>query len=151
MSLSITLVPLALAAVTVGQAWQEGSTPSHPRRTVGVRSRMRDEGLLVDALHDLGVSVQRTEEGRLAGATSVGPLVLTRDSDGLWTIHFADPDSPDLARNFVEDLDRAYGLRVQQAVVQRLRDRAPAAGMRIESETVDDDRVVTLMMEVGAR
>jgi len=37
---------------------------------------------------------------------------------------------------------------VQRAVIRRLEERAPEAGMRITSQSVDDDRVVTLVMEV---
>ncbi len=41
-----------------------------------------------------------------------------------------------------------YGKRVLQSLVQRLRERAPAAGMNIESETVEEDETVTMVLNV---
>jgi hypothetical protein len=38
---------------------------------------------------------------------------------------------------------------VQQALVQRLRERAPQAGMEIESETVEEDATVTMVLNVN--
>ncbi len=45
-------------------------------------------------------------------------------------------------------IDAAYGRRVQAVVLERLRQRAGAAGFRLESETVEDDASVTLVLTV---
>ena len=57
------------------------------------------------------------------------------------------------ARHFAEvvtAIDTAYGLRVQQAVLTRLRERAPLAGMSIASESVDDNDTVTVVLDLAA-
>jgi len=97
---------------------------------------------------DLGAVVSRTGDGVLLAETPDRALTMRRDAAGLWNACFTGTWTPDGARAFVEDLDRAYGLQVQRAVIRRLEERAPEAGMRITSQSVDDDRVVTLVMEV---
>jgi hypothetical protein len=71
-----------------------------------------------------------------------------RDPAGVWSAHFDGDVDEQRAREVVGLIDAAYGRRVQAAVLQRLRERAPAAGLRLESETVEDDASVTLVLTV---
>ncbi|WP_026410643.1 hypothetical protein [Actinomyces dentalis] len=148
MSLSLVLIPLSIAVAAASQARQIRPSDVEAGNEVRVESRMRDETLLVAALEDLGAAVSRTGDGVLLAKTPDRALTMRRDAAGLWNACFAGTWTPDGARAFVEDLDRAYGLQVQRAVIRRLEERAPEAGMRITSQSVDDDRVVTLVMEV---
>ena len=148
MSLSLVLIPLSIAAAAASQARRPRPSDVEAGNEVRVESRMRDETLLVAALGDLGAAMSRTGDGALLARTPDRALTMRRDAAGLWNACFAETWTPDGARAFVEDLDRAYGLRVQRAVIRRLEERAPEAGMRITSQSVDDDRVVTLVMEV---
>jgi len=148
MSLSLVLIPLAVAAAAASQAHQDHPSDVAAVNEIRVESRMRDETLLVASLGDLGATVRRADDGALLVETPGGGLTMKRDAAGLWNACFAGAWTPNGARAFVEDLDRAYGLQVQRAVIRRLEERAPEAGMRITSQSVDDDRVVTLVMEV---
>ena len=113
-----------------------------------VESRMRDGGLLAASLQELGAVVRQGGDDVLLAETAAGGVTMSRNAAGLWTARFPRTWAPERARAFIEDLDRTYGLQVQQAVIRRLQERAPQAGMRVTSQSVDDDRVVTLVMEV---
>lgn len=52
-------------------------------------------------------------------------------------------------QGIVAAVDAAYGRRVQQAVLTRLRERAPQAGMTIASETVGDTDTVTVVLDLA--
>lgn len=148
MSVELVLVPLAIAAVAAARSRQEYPTENSPDNEIHVQSRMRDQGLLIISLRELGATVRPVDQNTLLAETLDGDITMRRDSAGLWAAHFPQTWTLEKARTFIEDLDRAYGLQVQQAVIQRLQQRAPEAGMRITSQSIDDDRVVTLMMEV---
>ena len=148
MSLTLVLVPLSIAAAAATQGRRARRADVGSSHEVRVESRMRDETLLVVSLQDLGATVRRADDGALLVDTAGGGLTMRRDAAGLWNACFTGEWRPEGARALVESLDRAYGLRVQQAVIRRLEERAPAAGMRISSQSIDDDRVVTLVMEV---
>ena len=148
MSLTLVLVPLSIAVAAATQSRRDRRADVVSSHEMRVESRMRDETLLVVSLQDLGATVRRADDGALLVDTAGGGLTMRRDAAGLWNACFTGEWRPESARALVEDLDRAYGLRVQQAVIRRLEERAPAAGMRISSQSIDDDRVVTLVMEV---
>jgi hypothetical protein len=148
MSVSLVLIPLAIAGVSVYRSRHEQSAEVSSRDEIYVESRMRDRELLVSALRDLGTPVCNTTDGALTVETTDGSITMRLNNNGLWTAHFPATWASDRARDFIRDLDSAYGLRVQQAVVMRLRERAPEVGMRITSQSIDNDRVITLVMEV---
>lgn len=146
MSLSIVLVPAAIAAVSAAQA--AFAKDDQGQVAVAVTTRMRDQGLLCHALTDIGARVTQHHESieaEWAGATAT----FARDLEGVWSAHFSDNVTQDQATGLVTRLDQAYGRRVQQAVVARLLDQAPQAGMSVEKQTVEDDQSVTLVLNVS--
>jgi hypothetical protein len=150
MSVSLVLVPVAIAAVT---AWQASRTdPDEQGRLVcHVGTRMRDAGLLAAALADTGAAV-REESGELVADWLGVQARLSRGADGIWSAHLVGDVDDARAVGIVTAVDAAYGRQVQTTVLARLRERAPAAGMRLESETIGHDASVTmvLMVEGGA-
>ena len=170
MSVSLILIPAALAAVTaitaaggIGALAQTGGerdadrdgtdttigTGPHP---VSVRTRMKDPDLLGDALRDIGAT-QLTRQGEdLAAVIDGVELTMTRTPEGVWGAHFRRPDGRELAEEdaaaLVERLDAAYALRVQQTVAARIRERAASAGFELVSETRDHDDTVTMVLDV---
>lgn len=145
MSIEIVLVPLAVAAIS---AWQANrKTEGSGQVSVVVTTRMKHAGLLASALQDLGAEVARSDEV-IAAVWPGMKTEFTRGQDGVWRAHFAGEVSEETATTVVRDLDRAYGLRVQQEVLHRVRARAPEVGMTLESETVEEDRSVTLILNV---
>lgn len=147
MSVSIVLVPLAIAAVSAWQASRR-EVDAEGRTVCNVQTRMKDEGLLAAALRDTQAHV--TIAGEKMVATWQGTRAeFRRDSAGIWQAHFSGDIDVDRASEIVLAVDEAYGRQVQQAVLARLRERAPAAGMSVESETVEDDDSITLVLNVG--
>ena len=157
MSIEIVLVPLAFAAVAAVKAAKTETKlpPSAQGRTAPrqesaqIVSRLTNGPLLVRALQDLGGSITRDASNHVVAAFPWGDLSMTRPSSGIWTAHFPPHVIREEAHQVVQQVDEAYGLLVQQEVLAKLRERAPQAGMTVESETVADDRTVTLVLNVG--
>lgn len=171
MSVSLILIPAALAAVTaitatggIGALTQTGGARDEDRtpevdvaegegpRPVSVRTRMKDPDLLADALRDIGATaVVRHGDGLSAEIDGV-ELTMTRSPEGVWAAHFQRADGLELseaeAGAMVERLDAAYALRVQEAVAARIRERAASAGFELVSETRDEDDTVTMVLDV---
>ncbi|MFC7533816.1 hypothetical protein [Actinoplanes sp. GCM10030250] len=144
MSVSLLLVPLALAGAAAVQAAAERK--SDGQLICQVQTRMRDVTLLEAALRDTGATVT-TSGDSLTAAWAESTATFTRDADGIWAAHVTGVDQAG-AVELMTGVDAAYGRRVQQAVLERLRDQAPAAGLRLESESVEQDASVRLVFEV---
>lgn len=146
MSVSLVLVPIAIAAVAAWQA-SRSDADEQGRLVCHVGTRMRDVGLLAAALADTGAGVRQDAEELVANWQGVQAR-FSRGADGIWSAHLAGNVDETRAVGIVTAVDTAYGRQVQQAVLARLRERAPASGMRLESETVSDDASVTLVLAV---
>lgn len=163
MSVTIALIPLAIAAATfiAGGGIVAGSTsrtksggaagkPQPHTTTAAVRTRMKDLGLLEAALGDIhATDLQR--DGDVLNASVDGlALSMTRDSDGIWQAHFtaehlSDEELIEAGTSIIGSLDTAYAARVQAAVASRIRERADAAGFELTSESVEDDTVTMVL------
>lgn len=141
MSLSLILLPMAVAGVSAIQAART------PKQTVQVTTRMRNVDLLRQSLQDLGASTSVDGEQVRAQWPDV-TASFVRDVQGIWSAHFVNGTSVESATARITDLDVAYGRRVQQLVLATLRERAADADMEIESEIVDDDESVTVVLNV---
>ncbi|OCG72685.1 hypothetical protein [Microbacterium sediminis] len=158
MSVTISLLPLALAAAsvfgggTIAAAVRGGNDARTEESTaVTVRTRMKDRTLLEAALADIGAT--GIEAGDEVTATlGDARLTLTRGEDEIWQAHLTGELGDDELRRIGEDaitrLDAAYALRVQAAVVQRIRERAETTGFTLADEHRDGD-TVTLTLSVG--
>nr|ACR33035.1 hypothetical protein [Actinoplanes garbadinensis] len=144
MSVSLLLVPLAMAGAAAVQA--AAGRMDDGRLICQVQTRMRDVTLLDAALRDTGATV--TAAGDTISATwTQSAATFTRGADGIWAAHVTGVDQPG-AVELMTTVDTAYGRRVQQAVLERLRAQAPEAGLRLESESVGQDASVRLVFEV---
>ena len=170
MSVSLILIPAALAAVTaitaaggIGALSQTGGVHDADRagtdattdtgpRPISVRTRMKDPDLLGDALRDIGATELARQGDDLAAVIDGTELTMTRTPEGVWGAHFRRADGLELAEAdaaaLVERLDAAYALRVQQTVAARIRERAASAGFELVSETRDDHDTVTMVLDV---
>jgi hypothetical protein len=148
MSISIVLLPLAIAAVTVARERME-RREEEGRIVCRVGTRMRDRELLAHALADTGASVAVSAEGDSLLITWPDVTArFDRDAEGIWNAHFAGDIDEARARELVGQVDVAYGRQVQAAVLDRLRERAPAAGLRLDAERLEEDDSVTLVLTV---
>ncbi|MBG0564946.1 hypothetical protein [Actinoplanes aureus] len=144
MSVSLLLVPLAMAGAAAVQA--AAGRKADGRLVCQVQTRMRDVTLLESALRDTGATVT-TSGDTLSATWAQSAATFTRGADGIWAAHVTGVDQAG-AVELMTTVDGAYGRRVQQAVLERLRDQAPAAGLRLESESVEQDASVRLVFEV---
>lgn len=160
MSVSILLIPAVIAAVA-GSAGGgaagvfatlagTGAGDGHGPHALRVETRMRDIGLLCDALGDLGASILRREADAVDAVAGDLTVELTRGADGVWAAHI-DADravTVDEANALMLALDRAYAARVQQAVADRIRQNAAAAGFDLVDESRDEDDSVRIVLEI---
>jgi len=152
-SISIVLIPAAVAAAT----WVAGRGQRREmdgRTVIGVSTRMRDVDLLTGALADTGAVVTSQTDDALVAQWSNVSARFHRDpavAGGAWQVDFlGEGTTEESVAEVVTAIDTAYGLRVQQAVLTRLRERAPLAGMSIASESVDDNDTVTVVLDLAA-
>lgn len=144
MSLEILLIPVAMAAYAAWQARAEAGA-----HNCLVETRWRHVGLLTQALHDLGAG-DVSATGDSASATINGvPTIFCRGQDGIMTAHFPLGTNVDEAVAIVNEVDSGYTRRVQDAVYRRIRSRVSELGYEIDSEAVDDDETITLVVNVG--
>ncbi|GLI03603.1 hypothetical protein [Phytohabitans aurantiacus] len=147
MSISLILVPLAVAAVAAVNGAR--STRDATGQVVcEVRTRMRDERLLAAALEETGAAVT-ADEREIAAQWAGVRAAFARDTEGVWSAHFTGDVDESRAVEIIRAVDVGYGRQVQRAVLERLRERAPAAGFSLESETITEDAGVRLVFAVG--
>jgi hypothetical protein len=144
---SLLLVPLVVAIVPPANGAQ-------PDRTVDgkvmcqVQTRMRDGTLLGAAIEETGAAVTVTDTGVDAVWDGVEGS-FRRGKKGIWSACFTGAVTMDGALDIVTAIDTAYGRQAQEAVLDRIRDRAPAIGWRPESEDVADDGTVRRTYQIG--
>jgi hypothetical protein len=149
MSVSLILVPLAVAAVSAAHGLRSGRDTQN-QVVCQVQTRMRDASLLAAALR--GTHADVTESGGEIVAGWKGTRArFTRNQDEIWEAHFTGDVDEARAMDIVRAIDAGYGLQVQRAVLERLRERAPAAGLRLESENVGADSSVRLTFAVEGK
>jgi hypothetical protein len=167
MSVSIILIPAAIAALASMAAGGAGAAGvgvgiagairsitggANEPTTMEVRTRMKDRGLLSEALEDLGAV--DVEVGDQVAATIDGiNLVMQSTPEGVWAATFTAKDGKTdvttaQATKLAERLDAAYAARVQTAVAARIREKAGDAGLDLVSETVQEDDSLTLVLNV---
>ncbi|MFE5291846.1 hypothetical protein ACFQ8T_06660 [Isoptericola sp. NPDC056618] len=112
-----------------------------------VQTRMRDVRLLAAALADTQAVVTWSAEALVADWQAIH-AEFRRDDQGIWQVDMTGDVDQDSATTIVKAVDLAYGRQVQRAVLTRLHERAPAAGLTVVSERVEDDDSVTLVLDV---
>jgi hypothetical protein len=157
-SVSVLLIPAAIAAVASFNAVLDGRTKRQASDTVPeaapvprvqVNTRMRDLNLLQAALEDTQAQVTHATESSIKAVWADATAVFERDTEGIWQVHFSGEDvDRQRATQIVQAIDAAYAGRVQQAVVQKLRERAHTAGLELASETVEEDQSITMVLNV---
>jgi hypothetical protein len=153
LSVEILLVPLALAAAhavvaVAGAVTAAVGEDGKEHKACVVQTRLKHPGLLVDALHSVGAKATLGSDGSISGTWEGIGFRFVHHEDGTLSAHF-DPDvNVERAQELILATDAAYARAVQEAVRQRVRDRAGELGMTVESETVGEDDSVTLVLNV---
>ncbi len=112
-----------------------------------VQTRLKHPGLLVEALRSLGATATASTRG-VSGTWEGMSFRFVHHEDGTLSAEFDFGVDVERAREFILATDAAYARAVQEAVRQRVRERAGQLGMTVESETVAEDRSVTLVLNV---
>lgn len=142
-------ISLILASHAVGDADGDLSAVAGAGQVVcEVRTRMRDERLLAAALRETGAAVT-ADAHEIAALWQGVRAAFARNANGVWSAHFTGEVDESRAVEIVRAIDTGYGRQVQRAVLERLRERAPAAGLSLESETTTEDAGVRLVFAVA--
>jgi hypothetical protein len=148
-SIEIVLIPLAFAAVSAWQAKRAGTATS-PDGVVmcDVETRMKDPILLQRALEDLGATAHFDSVAVDANWADVTAR-FTRGDDGIWSAHLSGNVDVQRATGIIGAVDQAYGRQVQAAVLARIRAHSAESGLTLKSESVGQDKSVTMILEVN--
>jgi hypothetical protein len=153
LSVEILLVPLALAAAHAVMAVAGVMTAGvdengEERKACVVQTRLKHPGLLVEALHSVGAKAKAHSDGSVTGTWEAINFSFVHKEDGTLSAHFDADVDVERARELILATDAAYAKAVQEAVRQRVKQRAGELGMTVESETVGQDESVTLVLNV---
>jgi hypothetical protein len=140
MSIEVLLVPAAMAALAAWKAGREIGGES----AVTVQTRLRDRELLVRSLRDLGAHVALDADGVRAEADDLR-LRFTVNDEGIAVAH-VEAGNPEEAIQLIYALDEQYAAHVQVALYERVKARAVRMGLTIESEQVDDENALTIVL-----
>lgn len=145
MSVSLALIPVAIAVAGAIAAREERTQDSHG--SFRLETRMKDGELLTSALQRHGcksVVVSETIDSAL-GHTR---MVFKRDERGVFGAVFEGEISTEHARTFLAELDEEYTLLVQERVYRNLLSKAKERGILVESEEVQEDNSVVITLRV---
>lgn len=145
MSISLILVPIAIAAVAAAgdRAGKAGDPPASFR----LGTRMKSERFLRAALEDYGCR-SVTTGGRVDSTVEGARIMFERDRAGAFDAVFVGDISGEHARAFLSELDQGYAQLLQQQVYENLLARARERGLVLESEEVQEDNSVLLSFQV---
>ena len=141
MSLEIILVPLAIAAYG---SWKARSMEKD--NVLLVETRLKDSALLTLALHAMGGTSVEVNGGVVQAVIGNRKVSFRSDSSGVLTAH-VDTKDQDEAISLLLEVDRQYGLQVQVAVVERVKQRVSGLGMNIVSQIISEDGSINMVLE----
>ncbi len=148
MSLEILLIPMAIALVTKVHSKVNENTPNASSRQVAVETRMKNQDLLQNAMKSIGCTTNMVKNEITASLNS-NYFTFKKNSEGIWAANFVAGTSVDVAEKIIGQIDKAYGIEVQAEVLRKIKERAPQTGMTLESETINEDSSVTLILAVN--
>jgi hypothetical protein len=141
MSLEIILVPLAIAAYG---SWKARSMAKD--NVLIVETRLKDSAILAATLHSMGGTSVNVDEGVVRAIVGNRNVSFQSDSNGLLTAHVDTKDQEE-AISLLLEVDRQYGIQVQAAVVERVKQRAGSLGMNVISQIKGEDGSVNMILE----
>lgn len=148
MSLEIILIPLAIALVTQVKLKSKESNINESSHHVAVETRMKNLELLENAMRNIGCTTTM-RKGEIAASLNTTNFTFKKNSQGIWAARFITGTSVEIAEQIIGQIDKAYGIEVQAEVLRKIKERAPQSGMTLESETINEDSSVTLVLAVN--
>ena len=141
MSLEIILVPLAVAAYG---SWKARSMERD--NVLLVETRLKDTQLLTQALEAMGGVLVKVDGSKVSAEIGARKVSFSPDSQGVLTAH-VDTKNQEEAISLLLEVDRQYGVQVQTAVVEKVKQRASGLGMDLVSQIVSDDGAINIVLE----
>jgi hypothetical protein len=148
MSLEIILIPMAIALITKAKSKADENVANASAHQVSVETRMKNQDLLLNAMTIAGCSVTATPN-EIAGNFNSILFSFKRDATGIWNATFMAGTTLQAATQIIQAVDKAYGLEVQAELLRKIKERAPQNGMTLESETVNADSSISLVLAVN--
>ena len=148
MSLEIILIPMAIAIVTAAHSRAKENDTNEASHQVGVETRMKNLELLQNAMRNIGC-ITTLQENEIAASLNSLNFTFKKNSQGIWAATFVAGTTLEAAEQIIGQIDKAYGIEVQAEVLRKIKERAPQAGMMLESETINEDSSVTLVLAVN--
>lgn len=141
MSLEIILVPLAIAAYG---SWKARSMEKD--NVLMVETRLKDSALLAMAIQAIGGTSVEVDGGVVQAVVGNRKVSFRSDSSGVLTAH-VDTKNQDEATSLLLEVDKQYGIQVQAAVVERVKQRAGGLGMNFVSQVTSEDGSINIILE----
>lgn len=141
MSLEIILVPLAIAAYG---SWKARSMEKD--NVLMVETRLKDSALLAMAIQAMGGTSVEVDGGVVLAVVGNRKVSFRSDSSGVLTAH-VDTKNQDEATSLLLEVDKQYGIQVQAAVVERVKQRAGGLGMNFVSQVTSEDGSINIILE----
>lgn len=141
MSLEIILVPLAIAAYG---SWKARSMEKD--NVLMVETRLKDSALLAMAIQAMGGTSVEIDGGVVQAVVGNRKVSFRSDSSGVLTAH-VDTKNQDEATALLLEVDKQYGIQVQAAVVERVKQRAGGLGMNFISQVTSEDGSINIILE----
>lgn len=147
MSIELILLPVALPFLIASEIKRAAIGDKAPR-SVDVSSRMKNEELLQKAFEAHGVKV-RKKLGVWSGTWDGHFFSYHRNEQGLLVFSFPKDMDVEKAKSFIADIDQSYGYLVQRLLVARIQERVTLSGFSLESERVEQDHTVTMVLNLN--
>jgi hypothetical protein len=109
---------------------------------------MKNLELLQNAMRNIGCTTAMQENEIVASLNSLN-FNFKKNSQGIWAATFVAGTTLEAAEQIIAQIDKAYGIEVQAEVLRKIKERAPQSGMTLESETINEDSSVTLVLAVN--
>jgi hypothetical protein len=150
MSVEILLLPIAIAVIGGAMANQQPSSKQSTKpseTTFSITTRMTNPHILQTALRNWGCKSVTTAEN--VHTAIEGARIVFEQAEGVpFKAVFVGNIPTDLAQKFIADVYGEYTRLVQQDVYIKLKQRATAKGLVLESEEVQADDSIVLTLRV---
>ena len=107
-----------------------------------------DEGLLCQALSDLGGDLKVMADGSIVCRVDSARLIFTRNGDNPYDVEVRGASNIEHAYQFLSNMDDVYCQSVQTSVYQRVKSEAEQKNWQISSEETLPDKSILLTIQV---
>lgn len=149
MSLSILLVPMAIgmASVSLTSVPDKTALLEQDKRFYELKTRMKDESILEEALKNYGSQTERNNEGVTSkiGDTDINFI---KGSKGVYHAYFHEDILLEDAEQFIDNIYNEYTRIVQEKTYHKLMARAKDEGLELETEETNEEETIVLTFEV---